>query len=132
MAPQRKSTRSTRGRTDNPPAPARVVRGRTTENATLARATRGRNAEDTVPPRTATNPPAVNHATLDQLVSDRVAVALAAANNSTTNTGTSRPPTNNCSCSYNEFKKVMDGGFKGTEGAIGLLRWIEKLETLFQ
>ncbi|PWA91039.1 reverse transcriptase domain-containing protein [Artemisia annua] len=131
MAPQRRSTRSTRGRTANPPTPARVARGRTAENAIPARATRGRVAEDAVPPRTATNPPAVNHATLDQLVSDRVAAALAAVNNSTTNTETSRPPTNNRGCSYNEFKKVMEGGFRGTEGAIGLLRWIEKLETVF-
>ena len=84
MAPQRKSTRVTRGRTANPSTPARVARGRTAENATSSRTTRGRNAEDTVPPRTEATPPVVNHATLDQLVSDRVAATLADANNLTT------------------------------------------------
>ena len=118
MAPTRKSTRA--------------ARGPTTATTGPARATRGRAAEPVAPPRDTENPIMMNQAMLDQFVDDRVAAALAAATNSTTHAETSRPTHNNRGCTYPEFRKVMDGGFGGTEGAIGLTRWIEKLETVFR
>ena len=104
MAPKRKSTRSTR---------ANPVSAKTT----------------------ATTPPVVNQAMLDQLVEERVAAALAAANvnNSTTDVGTSRPANNNNrGCNYQEFKKLMTDYFEGNEGAVVLVRWLERLETVFR
>ncbi|GKA73472.1 reverse transcriptase domain-containing protein [Tanacetum coccineum] len=35
------------------------------------------------------------------------------------------------SCTYKEFCAVMQGNFQGTEGAVGLTRWFEKLESQF-
>ena len=98
------------------------------------RTTRGRPAATTPPTGNATNSPAVSQAMLDQLVNDRVAAALAAANanNSTTDVGTLGPTNNNKQgCTYKEFRKTMAGGFGGTEGAVVLVRWIERLETVF-
>jgi hypothetical protein len=68
-------------------------------------------------------------------VGERVAAALAAANanTSTTDIGTSRPShSNGRGCNYQEFRKIMTGSFGGSEGAVVLVRWIEKLETVFR
>ncbi|GKB05940.1 hypothetical protein Tco_0834173 [Tanacetum coccineum] len=54
---------------------------------------------------------------LDQLIATRVVEALAAAANKT--------------CNYKEFHAVMHESFCGTEGAVGLTRWFEKLESQF-
>ncbi|GJZ78543.1 hypothetical protein Tco_0643380 [Tanacetum coccineum] len=35
------------------------------------------------------------------------------------------------SCTYKEFRAVMQGNFRGTEGVVGLTRWFEKLESQF-
>ena len=104
MPPRRKSKRATRAN----PGPARA---------------------------TTPAPPTVNQAMLDQLVNERVAAALAAANvnTSTTDVGTSRPTHGNGrGCSYQDFRKIMTESFGGTEGAVVLARWIEKLETVFR
>nr|GEW68766.1 reverse transcriptase domain-containing protein [Tanacetum cinerariifolium] len=37
----------------------------------------------------------------------------------------------NKACTYKEFRAVMQGNFRGTEGAVGLTRWFEKLESQF-
>nr|GEY11124.1 hypothetical protein [Tanacetum cinerariifolium] len=37
----------------------------------------------------------------------------------------------NKACTYKEFRAVMEGNFQGTEGAVGLTRWFEKLESQF-
>ena len=106
MAPKKKSTRTTRAQPANP--------GPTRANATA---------------------PPVNRAILDQLVEERVAAALAAANanNSTTDVGNSRPTNNhNRGCTYQEFRKTMTSSFGGTEGVVVLVRWIEMLETVFR
>ncbi|GJR83593.1 putative reverse transcriptase domain-containing protein [Tanacetum coccineum] len=54
---------------------------------------------------------------LNQLIATRVAEALAAAVNK--------------ACNYKEFRAVMHENFHGTEGAVGLTRWFEKLESQF-
>ncbi|GJR85861.1 hypothetical protein Tco_0209872 [Tanacetum coccineum] len=88
-------------------------------------------AATTAPVRAATASPIVNQAMLDQLVNERVAAALAAT--STTDADTSRPiGNNNQGCTYKEFCSCMTGGFNGTEGAVGLSHWLEKLETVFR
>ncbi|GJT82167.1 hypothetical protein Tco_1056509 [Tanacetum coccineum] len=37
----------------------------------------------------------------------------------------------NKTCNYKEFRAVMHENFRGTEGAVGLTRWFEKLESQF-
>nr|GEV13674.1 reverse transcriptase domain-containing protein [Tanacetum cinerariifolium] len=37
-----------------------------------------------------------------------------------------------CPCFYADFMKCQTLNFKGTEGVVGLTRWIEKMESLFQ
>ncbi|GJX00485.1 putative reverse transcriptase domain-containing protein [Tanacetum coccineum] len=51
---------------------------------------------------------------LDQLIATRVAESLAAA-----------------AVTHAEFRAVMHENFRGTEGAVGLTRWFEKLESQF-
>ncbi|GJT02186.1 hypothetical protein Tco_0823355 [Tanacetum coccineum] len=34
-------------------------------------------------------------------------------------------------CTYHDFKKCQPLNFKGTEGVVGLIRWFEKIETVF-
>ncbi|GJS39052.1 integrase, catalytic region, zinc finger, CCHC-type containing protein [Tanacetum coccineum] len=96
------------------------------------------------------NPP-VNHSTnqnnvdinsgidtqmLNQLIATRVAEALAAA--AVTHAASTQEENNigsnssqNKTCNYKEFCLVMHENFCGTEGAIGLTRWFEKLESQF-
>nr|GEV23246.1 hypothetical protein [Tanacetum cinerariifolium] len=45
---------------------------------------------------------------------------------STTNVQTARP------CYYADFMKCQPLNFKGTEGVVGITRWIEKMESVFQ
>ncbi|GJR10940.1 reverse transcriptase domain-containing protein [Tanacetum coccineum] len=73
---------------------------------------------------------------LNQLIATRVAEALAAA--VVTHAASTQEETNlrsntsqNKACTYKEFRAVMQGNFRGTEGAVGLTRWFEKLESQF-
>ncbi|GKE66579.1 hypothetical protein Tco_1520740 [Tanacetum coccineum] len=34
-------------------------------------------------------------------------------------------------CTYQDFRKCQPLNFKGTEGVVGLIRWFEKMETVF-
>ncbi|GJW20003.1 reverse transcriptase domain-containing protein [Tanacetum coccineum] len=74
---------------------------------------------------------------LNQLIATRVAEALAAA--VVTHAASTQEETNlgsnssqNKACNYKEFRAVMHENFHGTEGAIGLTRWFEKLEFQFR
>ncbi|GKD23083.1 reverse transcriptase domain-containing protein [Tanacetum coccineum] len=78
----------------------------------------------------------INPQMLNQLIAARVAEALAAA--AATNTASTQEETNprpntsqDKTCSYKEFRAVMQESFRGTEGAVGLTRWFEKLESQF-
>ncbi|GKA17356.1 reverse transcriptase domain-containing protein, partial [Tanacetum coccineum] len=73
---------------------------------------------------------------LDQLIATRVAEALAAA--AVTHAASTQEENNlgsnssqNKACNYKEFRAVMHENFRGTEGAVGLTRWFEKLESQF-
>ncbi|GJR38000.1 putative reverse transcriptase domain-containing protein [Tanacetum coccineum] len=73
---------------------------------------------------------------LNQFIATRVAEALAAA--AMTHVASTQEETNlgsnssqNKTCNYKEFSAVMHENFYGTEGDVGLTRWIEKLESQF-
>ncbi|GJR42039.1 reverse transcriptase domain-containing protein [Tanacetum coccineum] len=73
---------------------------------------------------------------LNQLIATRVAEALAAA--AVTHAASTQEENNlgsnssqNKTCNYKEFRSVMHENFRGTEGAVGLTRWFEKLESQF-
>ncbi|GKA26351.1 reverse transcriptase domain-containing protein [Tanacetum coccineum] len=73
---------------------------------------------------------------LNQLIATRVAEALAAA--PVTHAASTQEENNlgsnssqNKTCNYKEFCAVMHENFRGTEGAVGLTRWFEKLESQF-
>ncbi|GKD71613.1 putative reverse transcriptase domain-containing protein [Tanacetum coccineum] len=73
---------------------------------------------------------------LDQLITTRVAEALAAA--AVTHAASTPEETNlgsnssqNKACNYKELCTVMHENFRGTKGAVGLTRWFEKLESQF-
>ncbi|GKF73473.1 hypothetical protein Tco_0219805 [Tanacetum coccineum] len=73
---------------------------------------------------------------LDQLFAIRVVESLAAA--AVTHAASTQEETNlgsnssqNKACNYKEFRAVMHENFRGTEGAVVLTRWFEKLESQF-
>ncbi|GJS60377.1 putative reverse transcriptase domain-containing protein [Tanacetum coccineum] len=73
---------------------------------------------------------------LNQLISTRVAEALAAA--AVTHAASTQEENNlgsnssqNMACNYKEFRAVMHENFRSTEGVVGLTRWFEKLESQF-
>ncbi|GKC53634.1 putative reverse transcriptase domain-containing protein [Tanacetum coccineum] len=68
---------------------------------------------------------------------DSVAAALEAqaatmtnADNTNRNTGQSGTPVER-KCSYKEFMSCQPFNFKGTKGAVGLIRWFERTESVF-
>ncbi|GJW53718.1 reverse transcriptase domain-containing protein [Tanacetum coccineum] len=74
---------------------------------------------------------------LNQLIATRVVEALAAA--VVTHVASTQEENNlgsnssqNKTCNYKEFHSVMHENFHGTEGAVGLTRWFEKLESQFR
>ncbi|GJR17403.1 putative reverse transcriptase domain-containing protein [Tanacetum coccineum] len=72
-----------------------------------------------------------------KLVADSVTAALEAqaatmanADNTNRNTGEREAPVAR-KCSYKEFMSYQPINFKGTEGAVGLVRWFERTESVF-
>ncbi|GJU74959.1 putative reverse transcriptase domain-containing protein [Tanacetum coccineum] len=90
------------------------------------------------PKRTSTSAaPAMTQAAIRKLVADSVAAALEAqaatmanADNTNRNTGPRETPVAR-KCSYKEFMSCQPFNFKGTEGAVGLIRWFERTESVF-
>ncbi|GJZ59934.1 putative reverse transcriptase domain-containing protein [Tanacetum coccineum] len=90
------------------------------------------------PKRTPTSAaPAMSQAAIKKLVADSVAAALKAqaatmanTDNTTRNTGPRETPVAR-KCSYKEFMSCQPFNFKGTEGAVGLIRWFERIESVF-
>ncbi|GKA36531.1 reverse transcriptase domain-containing protein [Tanacetum coccineum] len=81
--------------------------------------------------------PAMTQASIRKLVADSVAAALEAqaatmenTDNTNRNTGQSGTPVAR-KCSYKEFMSCQPFNFKGTEGAVGLIRWFERTESVF-
>ncbi|GJS47147.1 putative reverse transcriptase domain-containing protein [Tanacetum coccineum] len=90
------------------------------------------------PKRTSTSAaPAMSQAAIKKLVADSVAAALEAqaatmANTNNTNRNTKpRETPVAINCSYKEFMSYQPFNFKGTEGAVGLIRWFERTESVF-
>ncbi|GJZ87565.1 hypothetical protein Tco_0659175 [Tanacetum coccineum] len=77
---------------------------------------------------------AMTQATIKKLVADSVSAALEAqaANMANTN-NTTRPREAPVArqCSYKEFMSCQPINFKGLEGAVGLVRWFERTESVF-
>ncbi|GKB28843.1 hypothetical protein Tco_0868244 [Tanacetum coccineum] len=90
------------------------------------------------PKRTSTSAaPAMTQAAIKKLVADSVFAALEAqaatmanTDNTNRNTGQSGTPVAR-KCSYKEFMSCQPFNFKGTEGAVGLIRWFERTESVF-
>ncbi|GKE09178.1 reverse transcriptase domain-containing protein [Tanacetum coccineum] len=90
------------------------------------------------PKRTSTSAaPPMTQATIKKLVANSVAAALEAqaatmenADNTNRNTRQSETPVAR-KCSYKELMSYQPFNFKGTEGAVGLIRWFERTESVF-
>ncbi|GKA88176.1 hypothetical protein Tco_0809940 [Tanacetum coccineum] len=90
------------------------------------------------PKRTSTSEaPAMTQAAIRKLVADSVATALEAqaatmANADNTNRNTrERKALIARKCSYKEFMSCQPFNFKGTEGAVRLIHWFERTESVF-
>ncbi|GJS75763.1 hypothetical protein Tco_0725644 [Tanacetum coccineum] len=82
-------------------------------------------------------PPAMSQAAIRKLVVDCVSAALEAqaatmanADNTNRNTRQGETPVAR-KCSYKEFMSCQPFNFKGTEGAVGLIRWFERTKLVF-
>ncbi|GKF23594.1 hypothetical protein Tco_0075916 [Tanacetum coccineum] len=78
--------------------------------------------------------PAMTLAAIKKLVADSVSAALEAqaANMANTDNTTRRREAHVArKCSYKEFMSCQPINFKGTEGAISLIRWFERSELVF-
>nr|GEU54123.1 reverse transcriptase domain-containing protein [Tanacetum cinerariifolium] len=81
--------------------------------------------------------PSMTQAVIRKLVADSVATALKAqaanmenADNTNRNTKPKEALVSR-KCSYKEFMSCHPFNFKGTEGAVGLIRWFERTESVF-
>ncbi|GKB04556.1 reverse transcriptase domain-containing protein [Tanacetum coccineum] len=90
------------------------------------------------PKRTSTSAaPPMTQAAIKKLVADSVAAALEAqaatmanTDNTTRNTRQRETPIAR-KCSYKEFMSCQPFNFKGTEGAVGLICWFDRTESVF-
>ncbi|GJW95555.1 hypothetical protein Tco_0175227 [Tanacetum coccineum] len=80
---------------------------------------------------------AMSQAAIRKLVVDSVFAALEAqaatmanTNNATRNIGPGETPVAR-KCSYKEFMSCQPFNFKGMEGAVGLIHWFERTESVF-
>ncbi|GJR50012.1 reverse transcriptase domain-containing protein [Tanacetum coccineum] len=77
---------------------------------------------------------AMSRPAIKKLVADSVSAALEAQAANMANTdNTTRPREAPVArqCSYKEFMSCQPINFKGTEGAVGLIRWFERTESVF-
>ncbi|GJX51117.1 putative reverse transcriptase domain-containing protein [Tanacetum coccineum] len=78
--------------------------------------------------------PAMTQAAIRKLVADSVTAALEAQAANMANTDNTTRPREALvarQCSYKEFMSCQPINFKGAEGAIGLIRWFERTESVF-
>ncbi|GJX05004.1 hypothetical protein Tco_0190920 [Tanacetum coccineum] len=90
------------------------------------------------PKRTSTSAaPAMTQAAIQQLVADSIVVALeaqAANMANTDNTNRNPKPRETLAarkCTYKEFMRYQPFYFNGTEGAVGLIHWFKRTESVF-
>ncbi|GKC72723.1 hypothetical protein Tco_1118606, partial [Tanacetum coccineum] len=96
------------------------------------------NVDRMDPKRTSTSAaPAMTQATIKKLVADSVSAALEAQAATMVNTDKTtrnigeRETLVARKCSYKEFMSCQPFNFKGTEGAVGLIRWFKRTESVF-
>ena len=80
-------------------------------------------------------PPArMTPAAIQQLINEGIAAALAGQAGVHQDVGQAgvRVVPNNHFCTFKEFMDCKPTTFKGTEGAVGLTQWFEKMESVFQ
>ncbi|GJX09306.1 hypothetical protein Tco_0199165 [Tanacetum coccineum] len=90
------------------------------------------------PKRTSTSEtPAITLAAIQQLINDGISSALkaqaasmASASNPNRNTGPTGTPVAKTG-NYKEFVSYQPFYFNGTEGAVGLIRWFKRTESVF-
>ncbi|GJX75871.1 reverse transcriptase domain-containing protein [Tanacetum coccineum] len=90
------------------------------------------------PKRTSTSEtPAITLAAIQQLIANGIATALeaqaatmASASNPNRNTGPTGTPVAKTG-NYKKFVSCQPFNFNGTEGAVGLIRWFERTESVF-
>ncbi|GJT43935.1 reverse transcriptase domain-containing protein [Tanacetum coccineum] len=78
--------------------------------------------------------PVMTQAAIRKLVADSVTTALEAQSANMANTDNTTRPREALvarQCSYKEFMSCQPINFKCTEGAIGLIRWFERTESVF-
>nr|GFD14696.1 hypothetical protein [Tanacetum cinerariifolium] len=91
------------------------------------------------PKRTSTSEaPTMTQAAIKKLVADSVATALEAqattmanTNNPNRNSGLKRTPVA-WKCTYRKFMSCQPFYFNGTEGAVGLIRWFKRIESVLK
>ncbi|GJU23346.1 putative reverse transcriptase domain-containing protein [Tanacetum coccineum] len=111
------------------------------------RTTRSRPVTATPPPVTATPPPvtdpttttSVTSAQLQAMIDEGVTAVLAARattrngdDSHTSGTGARRNERTVRECTYQDFMKCQPLFFRGTEGAVNLTQWFERMETVFR
>ncbi|GKA91390.1 hypothetical protein Tco_0813260 [Tanacetum coccineum] len=94
--------------------------------------------ENALPKRPVTSAaPTMTQAAIKKLVADSVSAALGAQAATMTNTDNTNRNTREREahvarkCSYKEFMSCQPINFKGSEGAVGLIRWFERTESVF-
>nr|GEU93554.1 reverse transcriptase domain-containing protein [Tanacetum cinerariifolium] len=108
------------------------------DTRSLLEAIRELKNNKTAPKKTSTSTaPAMTQTAIRKLVADSVATALEAqaanvanAENTNRNTEPIEAPVAR-KCSYKEFISCQPFNFKGTEGAVRLIRWFEQTESVF-
>ncbi|GKG04606.1 hypothetical protein Tco_0314993, partial [Tanacetum coccineum] len=84
------------------------------------------------PKRTSTSEATtMTQASIKKLVADSVTAALEAQMANTDNTTRLREALVARKCSYKEFMSCQPINFKGMEGAVRLIRWFERTESVF-
>nr|GEZ76638.1 reverse transcriptase domain-containing protein [Tanacetum cinerariifolium] len=111
-----------------------------TQLTTALRRIEKRTSRET-PAATTTPTTTVTNAQLQALIDRGVAAALAERdadrsrngnNSNDSGIGRRRKMATPRECSYTDFLKCQPMNFQGTEGVVGLTRWLEKMESVFQ
>ncbi|GKC47103.1 hypothetical protein Tco_1064825, partial [Tanacetum coccineum] len=94
-------------------------------------------SKDTMPPKrmSTSEAPVLTHATIEKLVAHSVATVLEAqtAIMASTNNPNSKPRKTPVArkCAYKKFTSYQLFYFNGTDGAVGLIRWFKRTESIF-
>ncbi|GJU11186.1 hypothetical protein Tco_1133582, partial [Tanacetum coccineum] len=115
--------------------PEQTATGKGTSNPLMA-GSLPKTTKPTMPPKrvSTSEAPSMTQAAIKKLVADSVSATLEAQAANIANTdNTTRPREAPVArqCSYKEFMSCQPINFKGTEGAVSLIRWFERTESVF-